>query len=325
MPISKDKRYIHTILYNFLYLTAILIDAARRLYHIFHRKIHRIVCVLWAWNPFHGRDLETVLWTNVNHMGNTLSLKTTKLGYHRAARQHNEKMLSTFCAKTGIVNGTTFSNLWSSVIISVNVTVISWIGTNHTGRHPNIGLSNQPHEDITNSDPEAYGMHINSLLRQVHQRVALANNEAGHRMDAKQKWLRFASILWSLYKIVSDSSHLFWLSNFEVTKTNEIILQVRNEMAKPTEFTTFMSFASYRDRIICNAQTFLVLQTLTENTAKQINKHMENSQHTSMTSWRTNSTNTAKQHKYTHPFRSYRLTTYESDWDLEELLYIASN
>lgn len=41
----------------------------------------------------------------------------------------------------------------------------------HIGHHPNIGLSNQPHEDITNSDPEAYGMRINSLLRQVRQRV----------------------------------------------------------------------------------------------------------------------------------------------------------
>ena len=38
---------------------------------------------------------------------------------------------------------------------------------------------------IENDDPGAYGMQINALLRQVHHRVTLPNDEADHKMEAR--------------------------------------------------------------------------------------------------------------------------------------------
>ena len=60
-----------------------------------------------------------------------------------------------------------------------------------TGRQPNIGLPQLPHNEPTNQNPTAYGMQINALLRQVHRRVALANNEADHKLNAKLNQLLY--------------------------------------------------------------------------------------------------------------------------------------
>ena len=41
-----------------------------------------------------------------------------------------------------------------------------------------------PTLELANNDPGAYGMQINALQRQVHLRVALANDEADHKLEA---------------------------------------------------------------------------------------------------------------------------------------------
>ena len=53
-----------------------------------------------------------------------------------------------------------------------------------TGRHPNIGLPKLLSKELANDDPGAYGMQINALLRQVHHHIALANDEADHKLEA---------------------------------------------------------------------------------------------------------------------------------------------
>ena len=53
-----------------------------------------------------------------------------------------------------------------------------------TGHHSNIGLPKLLSKEIASNDPRAYDMQINALLRQVHHRVALANNEADYKLEA---------------------------------------------------------------------------------------------------------------------------------------------
>ena len=68
----------------------------------------------------------------------------------------------------------------------MNATINSAIGASPhytvTGRHPNIDLPKLQGRDITNDNPGAYGMQINAPLRQVHHRVALANDEADRKL-----------------------------------------------------------------------------------------------------------------------------------------------
>ena len=80
-----------------------------------------------------------------------------------------------------------WTDILESVTSSMNATINSATGVSPhyaiTGRHPNIGLPKLLSKEIASNDPGAYGMQINALLRQVH-RVALANDEAGHKLEA---------------------------------------------------------------------------------------------------------------------------------------------
>ena len=73
---------------------------------------------------------------------------------------------------------------WTDILESVksmNETINSATGVSPhyviTGRQPNIGLPKLLHSEPTNQSPTAYGMQINALLRQIRQRIALANHE----------------------------------------------------------------------------------------------------------------------------------------------------
>ena len=134
-----------------------------------------------------------------------------------------------------------WTDVLESVISSMNATINSATGISPhyiiTGRYPNIGLPKLQGRDIINDNPGAYGMQINALLRQVHHRVALANDEADHKLEASLNHLTYKDPIQVGAKVllhrpkstVAKSSHLPWVGDFEVTKTNHMMCQVKNE------------------------------------------------------------------------------------------------
>ena len=81
-----------------------------------------------------------------------------------------------------------WTDILESVTSSMNATINNTTGVSPhyaiTGRHPNIELPELLSKKLASNDPGAYGMLINVLLRQVHHCVALANNEADHKLEA---------------------------------------------------------------------------------------------------------------------------------------------
>ena len=81
-----------------------------------------------------------------------------------------------------------WTDILESVTSSMNATINSATGVSPhyaiTGRHPNIGLPKLLSKELASDDLRAYGMQINALLRQVHHSVALANDEADHKLEA---------------------------------------------------------------------------------------------------------------------------------------------
>ena len=134
-----------------------------------------------------------------------------------------------------------WTDVLESAVSSMNATANTATGASPhyiiTGRQPNIGLPKIPCQDIVNNNPGAYGMQINALLRQMHQRVALANNEADHKMEAKLNRSIFKDpiqvgdkvLLHRPLSATAYLSHLPWIGDFEVTKTNGLVVQVKNE------------------------------------------------------------------------------------------------
>ena len=134
-----------------------------------------------------------------------------------------------------------WTDVLESAVSSMNATANTATGASPhyiiTGRQPNIGLPKIPCQDIVNNNPGAYGMQINALLRQVHQRVAVANNEADHKMEAKLNSSIFKDpiqvgdkvLLHRPQSATAHLSHLPWIGDFEVTKTNGLVVQVKNE------------------------------------------------------------------------------------------------
>ena len=134
-----------------------------------------------------------------------------------------------------------WTDVLESAVSSMNATANTATGASPhyiiTGRQPNIGLPKIPCQDIVNNNPGAYGMQINALLRQVHQRVALANNKADHKMEAKLNRSIFKDpiqvgdkvLLHRPQSATAHLSHLPWIGDFEVTKTNGLVVQVKNE------------------------------------------------------------------------------------------------
>ena len=81
-----------------------------------------------------------------------------------------------------------WTDILESVTSSKNATINSTTGVSPhnaiTDGHPKIGLPKLISKELASNDPGAYGMQINALLSQVHHRVALANDEADHKLEA---------------------------------------------------------------------------------------------------------------------------------------------
>ena len=104
-----------------------------------------------------------------------------------------------------------------------------------TGRHPNLGLPQKEGERVRNSDPAAYGMQINALLRQVHKVVELANQEADLKMERRLNSIPSKNLevgdkvlLYRPESAEAKTTHLPWLDGFTVVKTNGMVVKIKN-------------------------------------------------------------------------------------------------
>ena len=106
-----------------------------------------------------------------------------------------------------------------------------------TGRHPNIRLPKLLSKELVNDNLGAYGMQINALQKQVHHCVALANDEADHKLEASlnrfiykdPKRIGDKVLLHQPQSTIAQSSNLPWIGDFKVIKTNDMMSQVQNE------------------------------------------------------------------------------------------------
>ena len=134
-----------------------------------------------------------------------------------------------------------WTDILESITSSMNATINSTTGVSlHyaiTGCHPNIGLPKLLSKELASNDPGAYGMQINALLRQVHHRVALANDKANHELEASLNHFIYNDPIQVSDKVllhwpqstIAQSSNLFWIGEFKVIKTNDVMSQVLNE------------------------------------------------------------------------------------------------
>ena len=225
---SKGKRYILTILDSFSqHFTAIprdrAIDAAHGLYQFFlrHWEIPRIVssdrgthftgevykqfCAQMSitqelhcpWRPQSSENIER------QH-------RTMKNALYMLCEDRNCEWIDILESVTSSMNATTNS----ATGVSPHYTI--------TGRHPNIGLPELLWKDLASNDPGAYGMQINALLKQVHHRVALANDEADHKLEASQNCFIYKDpiqvgdkvLLHRPQSTIAQSPNLPWIGNF---------------------------------------------------------------------------------------------------------------
>ena len=140
-----------------------------------------------------------------------------------------------------------------------------------TGRQPNIGLPNLPHNEPTNQSPTAYGMQINALLRHVHRRIALANNEADHKLNTILNQLVYKYPIQVGDKVLlhcpqSTTAHLSqldWIGHFKIVETNDIVIKVRNEKSETDRI--------YRTHIRHLAPRTVLFQTIQFSMSTQFN------------------------------------------------------
>ena len=191
MPDSKGKRYILTILDSFSrHFTAIpcaidqAIDAAHGLYQFLlrHREIPRIV------SSDRGTYFGEVYKQFCAQMSITQELHCPwpSQSSGNIERQHHtmKNALYMLCEDRNCE----WTDILESVTSSINATINSATGVSPyyaiTGRYPNFGLPKLLSKELASNDAGAYGMQVNALLRQVHHRVALANDEADHKLEA---------------------------------------------------------------------------------------------------------------------------------------------
>ena len=73
------------------------------------------------------------------------------------------------------------------------------------------------------------------MLKQIYRRVVLANNETDHNVKLKQLLykdpiqLGDKVLLYRSQSTTAQQSHLDWIGPFEVVKTKDMVIQVRNE------------------------------------------------------------------------------------------------
>lgn len=243
--LSKGKQYIVTVLDSFSrHLMAIpcvrdrAISAARGLYQFFlcHREIPRIVSSDRG-THFTGEVYKD--FCELTSITRELHCPWRPQSSGNIERQHRtlKNALYMICEDRNCE----WTDVLESVVSSINATANTAAGASPhyviTGRQPHIGLPKIPHQDIVNNNPGAYGMQINALLRQVHQRVALTNNAADQKMEAKLNQGTFKDLIRIGDRVllhrpksaIAHTSHLPWISDFVVTKTNGLVIQVKNE------------------------------------------------------------------------------------------------
>ena len=134
---------------------------------------------------------------------------------------------------------------WTDILVSATSSINAMINSANgvsphyaiTGRHPNIGLPKLLSKELASNDPGAYIMQINAQLRQVHHRVALANDEADHRLEASLNRFVYKDPIQVGDKVllhwpqstIAQSSNLPRIGDFKVIKTNDVMSQVQNE------------------------------------------------------------------------------------------------
>lgn len=245
MSNSKGKRYILTILDSFSrHLTAIpcardrAIDAARGLYQFFlrHREIPRIV------SSDRGTHFTGEVYRQFcEQMAITQELHCPwrPQSSGNIERQHRtmKNAIYMLCEDRNCE----WTDVLESVVSSMNATINNATGVSPhftvTGRHPSIGLPTLHRREARSDDPGAYGMQINALLRQVHHRVALANDEADHKMENREKHFSHKNPLQVGDKVLlhrpqsatAKSTHMQWIGSFTITKTNSLMYQVQDE------------------------------------------------------------------------------------------------
>ena len=241
MPNSKGKRYILTILDSFMAIPCArdrAINAARGLYQFFlrHREIPRIV----------SSDRGTRFTDEIYKQFSAQMSITQELhclwrpqSSGNIERQHRtmKNALYMLCEDRSCE----WTDILESVTSSMNATINSATGVSPhyaiTGHHPNISLPKLLSKELASNDLGAYGMQINALLRQVHHRVALANAEDDHKLEASLNRFIYKDpiqvgdkvLLHRPQSTIAQSSNLPWIGDFKVIKTNDVMSQVQNE------------------------------------------------------------------------------------------------
>lgn len=85
-------------------------------------------------------------------------------------------------------------------------------------------------------------MQVDSLLRQVHHHIALANYETDHKIENNANQFTYKNLLQVRDEVLlhwpqtatAQSSHLQWIGNFTITKTNNVMCQVQDENGTTT-------------------------------------------------------------------------------------------
>ena len=134
-----------------------------------------------------------------------------------------------------------WTDILESVISPMNATINGATGVSPhytiTGCHTSIGLPKLLLKELASNDPGTYGMQINALLSQIHHHIALANDEADHKLETSLNHFIYKDPLQVSNKVllhwpqstIAQSSNLLWIGDFKVIKPNGVMSQVQNK------------------------------------------------------------------------------------------------
>ena len=241
MPNSKGKRYILTILDSFsrhFMAISCVRDAAHGLYQFFlcHREIPCIV------SSDRGTHFTGEVYKQFcAQMSITQELHCPWWPQSSGNIERQDRMMKNALYMLCEDRNCEWTDILESVTSAMNATINSATGVSPhyaiTGCRPNIGLPKLLSKKLASNDLGVYGMQINALLRQVHHCVALANDEADHKLEASLNHFIYKDpiqvgdkvLLHRPQSTVAQSSNLHWIGDFKVIKTNDVMSQVQNE------------------------------------------------------------------------------------------------
>ena len=244
MPQCRGKRYILTILDSFSrYFMAIpfahdrAIDAARGLYQLYlqHREKPVIVSSDRG-THFTGAVFQE--YCKLMDIDSKLHTPWRPQSSGNIERQHRTMKNSIFiiceerkCQWLDILNEV-ISNMNAMVNVSTGVSPHYII----TGRHPSLNLPVKENEQIRHPDPASYVMKVNQNLMKVHKAVAISAAEADEKMEARLNSVPSKPLhpgdkvlLYRPQSAEAKRTKLPWLKNYTVVKSNNMVVQIRNE------------------------------------------------------------------------------------------------